>query len=96
VTGIGHEVRVARRALVHKRVRVVLLIEMVRAQSALFGPSVRKARASARELICPGDWADPPNSKAKLQIPTRYPVLVDRDSVCVDMIPRVVNEAGGN
>jgi len=96
VTGIGHEDRVARRALVHKRVRVVSLIEMVRAQSALFGSSVRKALASARELICPGDWADRPNSEAKLHNPTRYPVLVDRDSVCVDLIPRVVNEAGGN
>ena len=45
VTGIGHEVRAARRALVHKRIRVVLLTEKVRAQSALFGLSVRQARA---------------------------------------------------
>lgn len=96
MTGIDHEVRVSRRALVHKRVRVVSLIEMVRAQSALFGLSVRKALASVRELRCPGDWVGRPSSKAKLPIPIRYPVLVDRDSVSVDMNPRVVSEAGGN
>ena len=96
VTGIAHEVRAFRRALAHKRVRVVLLIKMVRAQSALFGLSPRQARAWARELIYPADSAGPPNSQARSPTLTRYPALADTDSAYVDMITPVVNVAAGN
>ena len=96
MTGIAHEDRAVRRALAHKRVRVVLLIKMVRAQSALFGLLPRQARAWARELIYPADSAGPPNSQAKSPTLTRYPALADTDLAYVEMITPVVNVAAGN
>lgn len=96
MTEIGHEGRAFQRALAHQQIHAVLLVKRVRAQLAHFGFPGRKVQDWARELKCPEDSVDRPDSREKWLNPTRYPVLADRDLVFVDMILRGVCVAGGN